>query len=72
MSNFYQPIQSIDPQLPTTLPQIPVDPTNPLSWILVITLFLSSTEKPINAIARLLRAIADLRVTIAKTSHRKK
>ncbi|KAM3113640.1 hypothetical protein [Phormidesmis sp. 146-33] len=62
-----QPIQSIEPQLPTSLPQIPIDPTNPLSWVLVLTLFLGTTEKPINATASLIRAIAALRVTIAKT-----
>ncbi len=62
-----QPIQTIEPQLPTTLPQIPIDPTNPLSWVLVLTLLLGTTEKPINATANLFRAIAALRVTIVKT-----
>ena len=55
-----QPLQSIEPQLPTTLPQIPIDPTNPLSWVLVLTLFLGTTEKPITATASLIRAIAIL------------
>ncbi len=74
MLNSTQPIQSIEPQLPTTLPQIPIDPTNPLSWVLVLTLLLSTTEKPINATASLIRAVAALRVAIARTqrSHRKK
>ena len=61
-----QPIQTIDPQLPTTLPQIPIDPTNPLSWVLVLTLFLGTTEKPINATASLIRAIATLINTLTK------
>ncbi|MBE9012451.1 hypothetical protein IQ250_19825 [Pseudanabaenaceae cyanobacterium LEGE 13415] len=53
--------QTIEPQLPMpTLPQIPIDPTNPLSWIMVLTLLLGTTEKPINASAKLICAIAAL------------
>ena len=66
-----QPIQTIDPQLPTTLPQIPIDPTNPLSWVLVLTLFLGTTEKPINATASLIRAIATLINTLTKNKRSK-
>lgn len=66
-----QPIQTIDPQLPTTLPQIPIDPTNPLSWVLVLTLFLGTTEKPINATASLIRAIATLINTLTRNKHSK-
>lgn len=66
-----QPIQTIDPQLPTTLPQIPIDPTNPLSWVLVLTLFLGTTEKPINATASLIRAIATLINTLTRNKRSK-
>lgn len=66
-----QPIQSIEPQLPTPLPQIPVDPTNPLSWMLVITLLLSSTEKPINAATNLVREIVTLIIAISKIKRSK-
>ncbi len=66
-----QPIQSIEPQLPTTLPQIPIDPTNPLSWVLVLTLFLGTTEKPINATASLIRVIATLINTLTKNKRSK-
>lgn len=56
-----QPIQTIEPPLPLpTLPQVPIDPTNPLSWMIVLTLLLGTTEKPINATANLIRAIAAL------------
>ena len=66
-----QPIQTIDPQLPTTLPQIPIDPTTPLSWVLVLTLFLGTTEKPINATASLIRAIATLINTLTRNKRSK-
>jgi hypothetical protein len=35
-----------------------LDPTNPLIWLLVLATLLTATEKPINALANLLRAIA--------------
>ena len=38
--------------------QIPLDPHNPLAWILVLTIFLGTTEKNLNAIANLIRVIA--------------
>jgi hypothetical protein len=57
-----QPMLTIDPSLPNVeLPQIPIDSTNPLAWILVMTMLLSSIDEPINAAAKLIRAIAALK-----------
>ena len=37
--------------------QLPIDPTNPLAWILVLTLLLSRTDEVINAVANLIRTL---------------
>lgn len=56
-----QPLPTISASLPKVdSPQFPLDPTNPLAWVLVLTLLLSNTDEVINAIANLLRAIAAL------------
>jgi hypothetical protein len=49
-------INPIQLQTPTMPPNL--DPTNPLIWLLVLATLLTATEKPLNAIANLLRAIA--------------
>jgi hypothetical protein len=49
---FTTPMQ---PKMPT---DVPLDQTNPLIWILVFATLCTATEKPLNAIANLLRVIA--------------
>ena len=57
-----QPITTIAPALPNTeSPQFPLDPTNPLVWILLITPLLGNTDEVINAITALIREIRSLR-----------
>jgi hypothetical protein len=51
------PTISINPTQPTLPTEMPLDPTNPLIWLLVLATFLTATEKPLNAIANLLRAL---------------
>lgn len=63
-----QPIQQIDPQLPIpNSPEFSIDPTNPLAWVILLTLLVSSTGKTINAMAELTRAITALWLAIAKS-----
>lgn len=45
------------PVAPVQPNQLPIDPTNPLAWILVLTLLLSHTDEVINAVANLIRAL---------------
>jgi hypothetical protein len=52
--------QPAQPQLPQLPPNLPIDPTNPLAWVIVFTVFIGTTEKPLNAAANLIRAIATL------------
>jgi hypothetical protein len=52
------PVISINPTQPTMLPAMPLDPTNPLIWLLVLATLCTATAKPLNAIANLIRAIA--------------
>lgn len=57
-----QPITTIAPPLPNPEPlQFPLDPNNPLVWILLITALLGNTDEVISAIAGLIRAIASLK-----------
>ena len=61
-----QTIQSIESELPNLsieLSQVPLDPTNPLVWILVLTLLLSHTDEVINAVANLVTALANFKKT---------
>jgi hypothetical protein len=53
---------TIAPSLPNPEPpQFPLDPNNPLVWILLMTALLGNMDEVINAIAGLIRAIASLR-----------
>jgi hypothetical protein len=52
-----QPAQPNLPQLP---PNLPIDSSNPLTWIIVLTALLSATAKPLNATAKVITAIATL------------
>ncbi len=66
------------PVAPSSLPQLPlpqvepstlqIDSASPLAWVLVLTLFLSSIDEPINAMTNLVRAIADLKRLFGKTN----
>jgi len=47
---------------PNQIPQFLTDSNNPLTWILVLTLFLSSTDEFLNALTKLLRVIVLLKV----------
>lgn len=53
-------------------PQVPLDPTNPLVWVLVMTALLGNTDEVINAIANLLRAIASFKGDRGKRRNLKK
>jgi hypothetical protein len=48
-----------------------IDPTNPLAWVLVTTMFLKHTAQTINAVTRLIQAIAPLKNGNEKRSDRK-
>ena len=62
-----QPIQTIEPQLPMpNLPEISIDPTNPLAYVIVLTFFLGSTSKTTDAITGLTQAITALWLAISK------
>jgi hypothetical protein len=54
-----QAIQTIPTQFPQVpdITQIPLDPHNPLIWVLVFSTLITATEKPLNAIANLIRAL---------------
>jgi hypothetical protein len=68
-----QPISTIATPLPKTeSPQFPLDPTNPLVWILLITALLGNTDEVINAMTKLIEAIASLREDKSKPSAGKK
>ena len=57
-----QPVPPIAPPLPNVeSPQFPLDPTNPLVWILGISALLSNTDEVINASTKLIQAIATLK-----------
>jgi hypothetical protein len=53
-------------------PQFPLDPTNPLVWLLLITALLGNTDEVINAMAKLIEAIASLKGGNGKPSAGKK
>lgn len=57
-----QPITTIAPPVPTPeTPQFPLDPTNPLVWILVTSALLGNTDEVLHGMAELIRAIASLK-----------
>ncbi len=68
-------IQTIDPAQPThsnlDLSQFAIYPTNPLAWILATTMFLKHTAQTINAVTRLIQAIAPLKNGNQKRGDRK-
>ena len=64
-----QPVPTIAPPLPKAeSPQYPLDPTNPLVWILLITALLGNTDEVINAVTKLIQAIASLKSGNGKRS----
>ncbi len=69
-SNKTQLVQAIPSNLPQPpnleSPQFPLDPTNPLIWILLITALLSNADEVINAATKLIQAIASLRRSSGK------
>jgi hypothetical protein len=52
--------QPAQPNLPQIAPNLPIDPSNPLAWVIVLTALLSATAKPLNATAKVITAIAAL------------
>ncbi|WP_103668150.1 hypothetical protein [Pseudanabaena sp. BC1403] len=68
-------IQTIDPAQPThsnlELPNFAIDPTNPLAWVLATTMLLKHTAQTINAVTRLIQAIAPRKNGNEKRSDRK-
>ncbi|MCU0567734.1 MAG: hypothetical protein MUF49_14185 [Oculatellaceae cyanobacterium Prado106] len=52
--------QPTQPTLPSRPSHFPLDSTNPLVWIIVLTALLGTIEKPLNAVAKVIRAIAAL------------
>ncbi|WP_434683586.1 hypothetical protein [Pseudanabaena minima] len=55
-------IQTIDPAQPTPsnleFPHFAIDSTNPLAWVLAITMLLKHTAQTIDAATKLIQAIA--------------
>jgi hypothetical protein len=68
-------IQTIDPAQPThsniDFSQFAIDPTNPLAWILATNMLLKYTAQTINAVTRLIQAIASLKNGNEKRCDRK-
>ena len=68
-------IQTIDPAQPThsnlDFSHFAIDPTNSLAWILATSMFLKHTAQTINAVTRLIQAIAPLKNGNEKRSDRK-
>lgn len=68
-------IQTIDPTHPThsnlDFPYFAIDTTNPLAWILAITMFLKHTAQTIDAATKLIQAIAPLKNSNEKKGDRK-
>lgn len=60
------------PQPNIEAPQFPLDPTNPLVWILLLTALLGNTDEVINAITKLIQAIAALKSDNTKADHTNK
>ena len=53
-------------------PQFPLDPTNSLAWIVLITALLGNTDEVINAMTKLIQAIASLKGDKSKPNAGKK
>lgn len=68
-------IQTIDPAQPThsniDFSQFAIDPTDPLAWILATTMLLKHTAQTINAVTKLIQAIASLKNGNEKRGDRK-
>jgi hypothetical protein len=68
-------IQTIDPAHPAPsnleFPNFALDSTNPLAWILAITMFLKHTAQTIDAATKLIQAIAPRKKDNEKISNRK-
>ena len=68
-------IQTIDPAHPAPsnldFSQFAIDPTNPLAWILAITMLLKHTAQTIDAATKLIQAIAPRKQGNEKISDRK-
>jgi isocitrate/isopropylmalate dehydrogenase len=68
-------IQTIDPVHPAhsniDFSQFAIDPTNPLAWILATNMLLKHTAQTINAVTRLIHAIASLKDGNEKRGDRK-
>lgn len=68
-----QPIPAVSAPLPKVeSPQFALDPTNPLVWILVITMLLGNADEVIRAIAELIQAIASFNRRNSKRSNSKR
>jgi len=68
-------IETIDPAQPThpnlDFPYYAIDTSNPLAWILAITMLLKHTAQTINAATRLIQAIAPHKNSNQKKGDRK-
>jgi isocitrate/isopropylmalate dehydrogenase len=68
-------IQTIDPAHPTPsnleFPNFAIDTTNPLAWILAITMLLKHTAQTIDAATKLIQAIAPRKNSNEKRGDRK-
>ena len=49
--------QPVSAPTPPDISPVPIDPTNPLAWILVVSLLLSNTDEVIEAIVHLLEVL---------------
>lgn len=69
-------IQTIDPAQPAPLnldfSNFAIDTTNPLAWILATTMLLNRTAQTINAVTRLIQAIAPRKNDNEKRGDRKR
>lgn len=68
-------IETIDPAHPAPsnldFSNFAIDPTNPLAWILATTMLLKHTAQTINAVTRLIQAIAPRKNDNEKRGDRK-
>lgn len=69
MTNPPEPLtmQTTPPELPTLdIPSVPMDPNNPLAWILLLTLLLGNTDEALNALTNLVQATTSALTALAR------
>ncbi len=69
LTNSPEPLttQTTPPEPPTLdIPSVPMDPNNPLAWILLLTLLLGNTDEALNALTNLVQATTSALTALAR------